>query len=113
MKKNTRTQKYLFPLPCAAHTQTIYDALTTLAIPVTILKSSEQLKSALVIKNVYILTTNIGGLTQEKMSLGNTITVDTLWQKYQSLVKIIANKIIHMQETLTGKRCTVKANTTT
>ncbi len=103
-KKKGQDSKVLIPSPVyGTHAQTIHDALATLDIPVTILKNSEQLELELVIKNVYILTTNISGLALEKMGLETAATVDTLWQKHQNLAKTVANEIIDIQETLTGK----------
>lgn len=103
-KKKGQDSKVLIPSPIyGPHAQTIYDALATLDIPVTILKNNEQLELELVIKNVYILTTNIAGLALEKTGLETAATVDTLWQQHQDLAKAIANEVIDIQEALTGK----------
>ncbi|VAW95255.1 hypothetical protein MNBD_GAMMA23-1682 [hydrothermal vent metagenome] len=103
-KKKGQDSKVLIPSPVyGGQAQTIHDALATLDIPVTVLKNSEQLELELVIKNVYILTTNIAGLALEKMGLETAANVETLWQKHQDLAKTIANEVIDIQECLTGK----------
>ncbi len=103
-KKKGQDSKVPIPSPAyGTQAQTIHDALATLDIPVTILKNTEQLELELVIKNVYIVTTNIAGLALKKMGKGNAITVDTLWQQHQDLAKVIANEVIDIQEYLTGK----------
>ncbi len=98
-KKKGQDSKVLIPSPIfGPHAQTIHDALATLDIPVRILNNAEQMELELVIKNVYILTTNIAGL-----ALDAGATVDTLWQQQQPLAKNVANDVIDIQEHLTGK----------
>jgi len=98
-KKKGQDSKVLIASPIyGTHSQVIHDALATLDIPVDILTSSEQLELELVIKNVYILTTNIAGLAIE-----DGATVETLWQQHQTLAKEVANEIIDIQECLTQK----------
>lgn len=98
-KKKGQDSKVLIPSPAyGSHAQIIHDALATLDIPVNVLENSEQLALELVIKNVYILTTNISGLM-----LDTGTTVDTLWQQHQDLAKAVASEVIDIQEHLTGQ----------
>ena len=102
-KKKGQDTKVLIPSPVyGPHAQTIHDALATLEIPVNIVKDSQQLELELVIKNVYILTTNIAGLALKAMGLDNA-SVKTLWEQHQTLATTIANEVIDIQEYLTGK----------
>lgn len=99
-KKKGQDSKVLIASPIyGQHSQVIHDALATLDIPVDILSSSEKLELELVIKNIYILTTNIAGLILEEGA-----TVDTLWQQHQTLAKAVASDVIDIQEYLTGKK---------
>jgi len=98
-KKKGQDSKVLIASPIfGQHAQVIHDALATLDIPVEILNSAQQLELELVIKNVYILTTNIAGLAIE-----NSATVDDLWQKHQDLAKAVSHDVITIQEHLTGQ----------
>ena len=51
----------------------------------------------LVLKNLYILTTNIAGLRSGG-------TVDELWRHHQPLARAVAADVIDLQEALTGQR---------
>lgn len=96
-KKKGQDSKVLIASPIyGKHSQIIHDALATLDIPVKMLDSTEQLTLELVIKNVYILTTNIAGLSIEEGA-----TVETLWQHHQALAQNVANDVIDIQEKLT------------
>jgi len=98
-KKKGQDSKVLIPSPIyGEHSQIIFDALASLEIPVKILNSATELELELVIKNVYILTTNIAGLMLEPGT-----TVETLWQQHQDLGKAVANEIIDLQEYLTSQ----------
>jgi len=98
-KKKGQDAKVLIPSPIfGVHAQTIHDALATIDIPVNVLQNKEQLALELVIKNVFILTTNIAGLILDKGA-----TVDTLWQHHQALATAVANEVIDIQEYLTGQ----------
>lgn len=72
------------------------DALGSIDIPVTVLKTADQLLFELVRKNVYILTTNIAGL-----DTGGT--VGELWTQHRDLARAVANEVITLQEKLTGQ----------
>lgn len=98
-KKKGQDSKVLISSPVyGCHAQVIHDALASVDIPVTLLQSKEQLALELVIKNVFILTTNIAGLILDKDA-----TVNTLWQHHQALAKSVANEVIDIQEHLTGQ----------
>ena len=98
-KKKGQDAKVLIASPVyGAHAQLISDALATLDIPVTKINSADDMALELVIKNVYILTTNIAGLILEEGA-----TVNTLWQQHQSLARTVANEVIDLQEYLTGQ----------
>jgi len=71
-------------------------ALATLNIPVTVLADVEALLFELVLKNLYILTTNIAGIEAG----GN---VRELWQKHNELACEVAADVFDIQEYLTGR----------
>lgn len=71
------------------------DALGALEIPVTRLSSAEELRFELVVKNLYILTSNIAGLRVDG-------TVDELWRDHQDLARAVAVDVIALQESLIG-----------
>ena len=75
----------------------VSDALGAIGIPCKILASPEELLFELVVKNVYILTTNIAGL----VCGGN---VQLLWEKNRELADQVARDVIAVQETLTGEK---------
>ena len=95
-KKKGQDVKVLIPSPVfGPHAGLISNALATLDIPVKELVSEKELELELVIKNVYILTTNIAGLV-----IGGT--VDDLWSQNETLARDIANDVIDIQQKLTG-----------
>jgi hypothetical protein len=78
------------------YAQLVADALNSIDIETNVLGSAEELLFELVLKNVYILTTNIAGL-----QAGGT--VGELWSKHQQLATEVADEIIQLQEKLTGQ----------
>jgi len=72
------------------------DALGSLDIPVRELADDNELLFELVLKNLYILTTNIAGLE----SGGN---VRELWLKHNDLACAVAGDVLDIQEHLTGE----------
>ncbi len=72
-------------------------ALATLGIPVKVLENDQQLLFELVLKNLYILTTNIAGLRTGG-------TVGELWSDHRELATWVAEEVIQLQERLTGER---------
>ena len=71
-------------------------ALATIGIPTRILDHEEELLHELMLKNVYILTTNIAGLAVDG-------TVAELWARHRPLAEGIAAEVIRLQEALTGR----------
>lgn len=72
------------------------DALDSLDIPVRELSDDNELLHELVLKNLYILTTNIAGLECG----GN---VRDLWLKHNDLATSVAGDVLDIQEHLTGQ----------
>lgn len=73
----------------------LVDALATLDIPGREVASAEEMEEELLIKNVYILTTNISGLVTK----GN---VKDLWDNHNDLALEVANEVMDIQATLVG-----------
>jgi len=93
-KKPGQDFKVLIPSPVfGPHAKLIADALTALGIPVNILVSERELLQELVLKNVYILTTNIAGL-----ETGGTVT--ELWNKHQAIARKVADEVMDIQSYL-------------
>ena len=78
------------------HAQLVADALGSIDIATRVLASAEELLFELVLKNVYILTTNIAGLETG----GN---VGELWSEQRALATEVAQEVIHLQEKLTAQ----------
>lgn len=96
-KKPGQDVKVLIPSPCyGRHAAWLVEALSTLDIPARELDSEQDLLYELVLKNVYILTTNIAGLV-----VGGTVS--ELWQQHQPLAREVALEVIRLQEKLTGQ----------
>ncbi|BAO44007.1 ketopantoate reductase family protein [Thiolapillus brandeum] len=95
-KKPGMDYKVIIPSPCfGPHCKLLGDALGKLDIPVKMLSGEDELLFELVLKNLYILTTNIAGL-----KTGGT--VGELWSEHQDTARKVANEIITLQEQLTG-----------
>lgn len=71
------------------------EALATLDIPVEILKNEDELLRELVVKNLYILTTNIAGLRTGG-------TVSELWEKHRDLAEAVFDDVLNLQQALIG-----------
>jgi len=97
-KKPGQDYKVLIPSPVfGPKSNLVCTALDKLDIPTKKLDSSEALLFELVLKNVYILTTNICGL-----QAGGTVS--ELWLKHKELAEKIASEVIEIQSYLTGSR---------
>lgn len=95
-KKKGQDSKVLIPSPCFGQNATLLvDALATLNIPAQRVASAEEMEEELLIKNVYILTTNISGLVTK----GN---VKDLWDNHNNLTLEVANEVMDIQATLVG-----------
>ena len=97
-KKKGQDYKVLIPSPIFGNrAEILSNALNSLDIPTTIVTSEQDLLFELVLKNVYILTTNIAGLVTK----GN---VEDLWENHQPLARAVASDVMDIQEALTGSQ---------
>lgn len=97
-KKKGQDSKVLLPSPCFGPlASTLVDALATLDIPAREVTTAEEMEQELLIKNVYILTTNISGL----FTKGN---VEDLWDNHNDLALEVANAVMDIQATLVGHK---------
>jgi hypothetical protein len=95
-KKKGQDFKVLIPSPAyGPQAKLLVDGLMALGIPARIVADKNALLDELVIKNVYILTTNISGLVTHG-------DVNDLWQNHRELATQVANEVIDLQEWLTG-----------
>lgn len=95
-KKKGQDSKVLISSPCFGPKATVLvKALSSLDIPAHEVNSAEEMEQELLIKNVYILTTNIAGL----ITKGN---VKDLWDNHYDLALEVANEVIDIQATLVG-----------
>ncbi len=76
----------------------LIDSLALINIPSHILNSEEELLFELVLKNLYILTTNIVGLVIE-----SDANINDLRNKHSNLMSNVSNDIIALQTKLTGQ----------
>ena len=96
-KKRGQDSKPLIPSPAyGPHAQLLIDALASLDLPARTVASEQAMLFELVLKNVYILTTNIAGL-----QVGGT--VGGLWSQHEGLARAVANDVIDIQEAMTGE----------
>ncbi len=96
-KKKGQDSKVIIPSPVyGKHAQQIADALASIDIAVAVVKDEAALLHELVLKNVYILTTNIAGL-----EVGGN--VGQLWDAHNSVATTVASEVIRLQEVLIGQ----------
>jgi len=96
-KKKGQDSKVIIPSPVyGKHARHVADALASIDIVTTVLDDKTSLLHELVVKNVYILTTNIAGL-----EVGGN--VGELWSDHQSVASMVAEDVIRLQEALTGE----------
>lgn len=96
-KKKGQDSKVIIPSPVfGKKAQLVADALASIDIAARVLADDAQLLQELVLKNVYILTTNIAGLEVA----GN---VGQLWDEHNELATAVASDVIRLQEALTGQ----------
>ncbi len=96
-KKKNQDYKVLIPSPAyGKNAKLLVDILASIDIAACELNSENELLFELVVKNVYILTTNIAGL-----KVGGTVS--QLWQNHQSLAESVAGEIIQLQSKLCGQ----------
>lgn len=97
-KKKGQDSKVIIPSPAyGPRAKLLAKALATLDIPVKVVARSRDMLHELVVKNLYILTTNIAGLR-----IGGT--VGTLWSEHQDTARAVADDVIALQEALTESR---------
>ena len=96
-KKKGQDAKVLIPSPAyGKKADTLVNALASIDITARALSSETELLFELVVKNIYILTTNIAGL-----KTGGTVS--ELWNDHQDVARAVATEIILLQEKLTGQ----------
>ncbi len=96
-KKKGMDSKVIIPSPVfGKHASYIAEALVSIDIATHVLQNSEALLFELVLKNVYILTTNIAGLKTG----GN---VGELWENHRNVAIAVAREVIELQQALTGR----------
>ncbi|MFV9614547.1 MAG: hypothetical protein ACNYZG_01255 [Gammaproteobacteria bacterium] len=95
-KKKGQDSKVIIPSPVyGKHAQQLVDALASIDIAATKLADEAALLHELVLKNVYILTSNISGL-----EVGGN--VGQLWDEHKTVASAVAADVIRLQEVLTG-----------
>ncbi|MFQ5518880.1 MAG: hypothetical protein ACE5E3_02640 [Mariprofundus sp.] len=96
-KKKGIDSKVVIASPvCGWFAELLQQALASLDIPVDVVESQEALLFELVLKNLYILTTNIAGLEAG----GN---VSELWKQHNELACDVAGDVLDIQEYLSGQ----------
>ena len=97
-KKKGQDSKVIIPSPAfGPRAKLLRKALATLDIPVSVIGQPRDMLFELVVKNLYILTSNIAGLR-----VGGT--VGELWKDHPEFARSVANDVIALQEGLTGSR---------
>ncbi|MET0068212.1 MAG: hypothetical protein ABW076_17855 [Candidatus Thiodiazotropha sp.] len=95
-KKPGTDAKVIMPSPAfGAGAGLLKDALEGIGIPVNELHDEAELLFQLVVKNLYILTTNIAGLRTGG-------TVGELWSDHRDFAQRVADEVIALQQVLTG-----------
>jgi ketopantoate reductase len=96
-KKAGQDVRVLLPSPVyGPAAELLRNSLQTLSIPVRILAGEPELLFELVLKNVYIVTTNCAGLVTGG-------TVSELWVDHRQLAEGVAREVIRIQESLVGQ----------
>ena len=97
-KKPGQDAKMIIPSPVyGPNAGLLHDALGAIGIPVRQLASEDELLFELVVKNLYILVSNIAGL-----HTGGTVS--ELWAHHQQFARQVAEDVIALQEAMTGHR---------
>jgi len=95
-KKRGQDVKVLIPSPIhGPHARLLQECLASLDIPTRLLDSEQALLFELVVKNLYIVTTNCAGL-----AAGGTVS--ELWEHHHELAHNVAREVIRIQASLTG-----------
>jgi len=97
-KKPGMDAKVVVPSPVfGPHADTVIAALQAVGLPAHRVADQEALRFELVRKNLYILTTNIGGL-----AIGGG-SVTELWHDHNELARAVAADVLTIQRWLTGE----------
>ncbi len=97
-KKKGQDSKVIIPSPVYGDlSQLVHDSLATLDIAVKIVPDQKALLSELVVKNLYILTSNISGL-----EVGGN--VGELWSQHGDVANLVIDDVLLIQEKLTEQR---------
>ncbi len=96
-KKPGRDVKVIIPSPIyGPKARWLREVLAAVSVPGVVLENEEELLFELVLKNVYILTTNIAGLV-------TGATVRDLWERHQDLALRVARDVMDIQFALIKK----------
>ncbi len=96
-KKQPNDFKVIIPSPVYGPCATLVaEALEAIGIPTRICTDADDLLAELILKNLYIVTTNVCGL-----KVGGT--VGELWEQHQELARQVANEVLDIQFKLAGK----------
>ena len=97
-KKKGMDSKVIIPSPVfGKRASLVAEALASIDIATQVLQNGDALLFELVLKNVYILTTNSAGL----QTGGN---VGELWADHRDVATTVANEVIKLQQALTGQQ---------
>lgn len=97
-KKKGQDAKVIVPSPVyGPRSQMVFDALGSIDIPVNMLDSANSLLQELVLKNLYIVTTNVAGL-----KVGGN--VGELWSQHEAFARDVAKEVLDIQEWLTDQQ---------
>lgn len=97
-KKKGQDSKVVIPsVAFGPAAQLLRDALGSLDIPVRVLDDTDELLTELVVKNLYILTTNIAGL-----QTGGTVS--ELWENHRDVAEAVFDNVLTLQEALTERQ---------
>ncbi|MFC1683917.1 ketopantoate reductase family protein [Pseudomonadota bacterium] len=97
-KKQGMDSKVIIPSPVFGPQEgLVAEALNVIGIPARLLNDAGELLFELVVKNLYILTSNIAGL-----KVGGT--VGELWENHREFATQVANEVINIQEALTQRQ---------
>ncbi len=97
-KKPGQDAKVIIPSPSyGPQAKLLEEALSAINIPVKLLDTPSELLFELVLKNLYILTTNIAGL-----EVGGD--VEALWHQHRNVAESVAKEVLEIQQKLTGEQ---------
>ena len=97
-KKKGQDSKVLVPSPVfGPNAPLLQNALNSLDISSKLISNDADMLFELVVKNVYIVTTNIAGLRAGG-------TVGELWEQHQDFARAVISDVIAIQEALSGKQ---------